>query len=455
MATAGHRSTGARSGKAMPVARGLPVLGSSIPLLRDPLTFLREQFASLGPVFDIRAPRRTFTVLAGTDANRFMSVEGRDCFESKSFWGRMSRQHECPHLLLTQDGPPHKILRGVYHDDLSRRVVAEQIDSLAELTRRELHECGQGGRPFSVRDFTRLLVSRQVHHLLTRGGAPIDTATVTAMMEQFRWDSNTLLLGKWPRVALRLPAYKRHVRTARRFLEQLISETAESMPDGWFGTTHRARQEHPELFTEGDVRMSFLLPFVAGVDTVGSTLAFALYEVLQDPALHQRVLAAVDGVFEDSPGEPSVAELRAIPELFGVVNETLRLYPAAFGLYRRTAREFEFAGHTLPAGRDVLVFTSAPHTEARYFADPYKFDIDRFSPPRNEHKQRYVFAPYGAGPHICLGAGMGEALLLVGVACLLRHGRLSLVDPNKRQPPVFDPSLAISGRVALRYSGSR
>ncbi len=434
-----------------PLAAGLPVVGSALSLLRDPLRFLRQQHDRLGPVFDVRAPGRTITVLAGTEANRFMSVEGRDAFQSRSFWGRMARQHDCPHLMLAVDGPDHKTLRGLYHDDLSRKVVAEQASGLAALT---VGELSKAGRVIGVREFTRLLVSRQVHHLLTRGQPAVDEGVVRAMMEQFRWDSNALLLGKWPRWMLRLPRYAKNVATATRFLDGLIAQTERSMPAGWFGTTHRGRQAHPGLFGEGDVRFSFLLPFVAGVDTVGSTLAFALWEVLRDPVVKRRLIEAVDRCYREQDGQPGVAKLRAIPELFGLVHETLRLYPAAFGLYRRTTRAFDLAGWQVPEGKDVLVFTSAPHTDPRYFPRPYRFDIDRFSAPRNEHKQRYVFAPYGAGPHVCLGAGMGEGLLLVGLATLLRHGRLELVDPGRRRP-AFDPSLTISARVAMRYGGLR
>ena len=36
------------------------------------------------------------------------------------------------------------------------------------------------------------------------------------------------------------------------------------------------------------------------------------------------------------------------------------------------------------------------------FPDPYKFDIDRYLPPRNEHLNA-GYAPYGLGTYRCLG----------------------------------------------------
>ncbi len=439
-----------------PIAAGWPIVGSAPALLRAPLTFLRRQYAALGPVFDVRAPRRRFTVLAGADANRFIAVEGRDWFSSGSFWGRLAAARECPHLMLAVDGDDHKTLRTIYHDDLSRSVVDDQAREVAALTLRELTRTAGDRGIVPLRTFTRLLVSRQVHHLLTRGAPSVDARTVHAIMEVFRWDSNALLLGKWPRLARRAPTYRRYERTTRSFLDALIRDTAAAPPPGWFATTHRARTTHPALFTAGDTRMSFLLPFVAGVDTVGSTLAFALYETLADPNLRDRVTAAVDACYAAAGDRtPSIAELRAVPELHGLVLETLRLYPAAFGVYRRTTRELDFAGASVPAGTEVLVFSTATHTDARYFPRPYQFDIDRFQPPRSEHKQRFAFAPYGGGPHVCLGAGMGEALLLLGLATLLRHARLALLPSKRPIRAIFDPSLSMPDHCTVRYAGPR
>ena len=61
----------------IPVARGLPVLGNSLSLATDYLRFLTRQYRLLGPVFRIRTPFDTFTVLAGPEANNFLRREGR------------------------------------------------------------------------------------------------------------------------------------------------------------------------------------------------------------------------------------------------------------------------------------------------------------------------------------------------------------------------------------------
>ena len=125
---------------------------------------------------------------------------------------------------------------------------------------------------------------------------------------------------------------------------------------------------------------------------------------------------------------------------------------AAFGVYRQAGADFDFGGYRVARGTDVLVFTSATHTDARCFADPHRFDVERFRAPRNEHRLKFAFAPYGGGPHVCLGAGMGEALLVLSTATLLRELCFEPVIPNRRYGPIYDPSLSLDDAFRLRWS---
>lgn len=428
---------------ALPRAPGWAIVGSAPALLHDPLAFLRRAHAQLGPIFEVRAAKRRFVVLAGREANRFVGREGREALESWSFWGPLAERRGCPHSILAIDGDGHKTLRKHYGDVLSRRIVDARREGCEALVRETF---GAGMRRVPIQDQTRLLIARLVHHCLS-GASPIAEPTARALMEVFRWETNTLLLGKWPAVALRMPAYRRALALAEGFIDELVARE-EAALGGWFERIREGRSRHPELFTAGDVRFSMLLPFVAGVDTVGATLGFVLDSLHRDASLLARVHAEVEAAYAD--GVPDSATLSAAPALHGLVLECLRLYPAAFAMYRGAAREFEFAGQRVAAGTQVAVFTSATHFDARYFPAPDQLDVDRHAPPRAESRQKHVFMPYGGGPHVCLGAGMGEAMLLLATAAIIRHHRLRA--GGRRRGPVFDPSLTLDRRAYLLRS---
>jgi cytochrome P450 len=280
---------------AIPRASGWPIIGSTPALLRDPLMFLRSAHAECGPIFEVRAATRRFVVLAGREANRFVGREGRDLLESYSFWGKLSERRGCPHAILAIDGAPHKVLRKHYGDALSRRVVDEHRHGCDALTRDSF---GAGRREVLLQAQTRLLVARLVHHCLASGAAAIPEATALALLEVFRWETNTLLLGKWPKLALRMPGYRGALSVAEQFIDTLV-DTEQAQLGGWFAKIREGRAKHPELFGDGDVRFSTLLPFVAGVDTVGATLGFVLDELHRDADLHARVSAEVEAAYAE------------------------------------------------------------------------------------------------------------------------------------------------------------
>jgi cytochrome P450 len=429
----------------LPRAPGWPLIGSTPALLRDPLACLRSAHAELGPIFEVRAAIRRFVVLAGREANRFAGREGRDALESWSFWGALAQQRSCPHMILAIDGEPHSNQRKHYGEVLSRRAVDEWRVGCDRLVKASF---GAGAASVPLQDQTRLLIARLVHHCLTAGAPAIPEHTARALLEVFRWETNTLLLGKWPKLALRMPHYQRSLARAEGFIDELVAREA-AMPEigGWFERIRSGQRLHPDLFEPGDVRFAMLLPFVAGVDTVGATLGFVLDELHRDAELFARVAAEVEQLYAD--GVPDSAALANSVALRGLVLECLRLYPAAFAMYRGAARTFTFEGHEVAAGTHVAVFTAATHFDARYFPEPERLLVERHAAPRAEHRQKHVFQPYGAGPHVCLGAGMGEALLLASTAAIVRHHRFALRPGAPRVRPVFDPSLTIDPRVCL------
>jgi len=59
------------------------------------------------------------------------------------------------------------------------------------------------------------------------------------------------------------------------------------------------------------------------------------------------------------------------------------------------------------------------HRNPRYFADPEKFDPDRWLDPAMQKLPRFVYFPFGGGPRQCIGnmfAMMEATLLLATVA---------------------------------------
>jgi cytochrome P450 len=106
---------------------------------------------------------------------------------------------------------------------------------------------------------------------------------------------------------------------------------------------------------------------------------------------------------------------------------------AGFGAI--VAKPLTFAGYRLEPGDEVLVAMTVPHFLPELFPHPETFDIDRYRSPRNEHRQRGAYAPFGLGEHTCLGAGIAEIQLMVITATLLHTYRFELDPPDYQLMP--------------------
>ncbi len=131
-----------------------------------------------------------------------------------------------------------------------------------------------------------------------------------------------------------------------------------------------------------------------------------------------------------SQGTLSWEQLKQMPDLRGAMMETLRRYPVAGGHRARVARPVAFAGYRLEAGHDVEVAMTVPHFLEELYPNPMQFDLDRFRPPRNEHRKPGAYAPFGLGDHTCLGAGIAEVQLMVTMATLLSTFTLQFDPPD-------------------------
>lgn len=87
----------------------------------------------------------------------------------------------------------------------------------------------------------------------------------------------------------------------------------------------------------------------AATDTTGTTMAYALYQLACNREWQDRLRAELRAANLQQKGY-SFTELQALPVLHGIMNEALRLHPAAVGaLQRMTTREIEIDGVVVPA----------------------------------------------------------------------------------------------------------
>lgn len=436
--------------KRPPLVKGYPVIGSLKPLLENPHEFVKSAYKEYGNAFRFKAAHREYTVLAGVEANRFISGEGKDCFGVDGFWGKAGEYMGCPHLMIAVDGDIHRYQRNIMMPLLSQNAFKDRLDDLAAPIQSLLPQFSRR-RSVHVGPMVRQMISNQIS--LSLQGHATSHKKVEQMIYYFGGVMNVFGLRKWPRFMLELPKFKlarhitlRHVKRVLKFSEQR-TEAEKMLAPHYLDTILPAMKAKPEWFSRGDLEGQALLPYVAALDTVAATMGFMLHRLLCDAVLKARVQAEVDSVF--AQGIPDIKTLRGMAALNGLIKETMRLQPTGFGITRSATRDFEFQGFRILKGEDILVFTTADHSNPAFFSEPDLFDVDRFAAPRNEHRQP-AYAPFGKGPHNCLGASMAEIMLPLDMGLLLYHLEVRAACDLKSIKIQFNPAPVLSNNFKVK-----
>lgn len=116
-----------------------------------------------------------------------------------------------------------------------------------------------------------------------------------------------------------------------------------------------------------------------------------------------------------------------------MIDEVLRLYPAAFVIVRQALGDDIAAGVPVAAGSLVLVAPWILHRHRRFWAAPVRFDPSRFLPGAPQ-PVRFAYMPFGAGPRTCVGAPFALTELVLVLATLVRSFRIELAPHNPVTP---------------------
>jgi cytochrome P450 len=397
----------------IPAVPGLPLLGNTIQLAKDPYGFLRRCLHTYGPVFRIDLMSQRPVVLAGPEANLLLKQTEHTHFAAAPAFEPLARALGARRFLLTLDGAPHKELRDAVAPAMSHKQLERYVPRLAAIAGEHLQRLANG-RVFDVRDELKRLVYAQLGGVLTNIDADEFYGDIVRVFDTALRVSLTKV---WPWFALYNPMNlysRRRLRVLGKRLMASVQDGA-TIPDL---VQHAAARG---ILEPDDLLATLLAPYFAGIDTVAASLSFAFHAVAAHPEQVQRVRVELD-----ADEEPlTLGRLRELPLLRAFVLETLRCHPITLLVLRHTTRAVEFAGHRIEADTLVGFPVALPHKCPEYFADPDAFDLDRF-PGGRANAAPGVYQPFGAGAHACLGAGLADVQMLVVLATLLRDYDLGL-----------------------------
>ena len=197
------------------------------------------------------------------------------------------------------------------------------------------------------------------------------------------------------------------------------------------------------------VRDEALIFLLAGHETTASALTFTLHLLGQYPAEQQFVRDEVEQVLAGRT--PTADDVAALLRTTMVIKEALRLFPPAPGFTRLCETGDQLGGYRIPAGVNVLVSPWATHRHPTFWAQPERFDPDRFAPEREAERHRWVYLPFGGGPRACIGSHVSMLEMTIVLAMLAQRFRLR-AEPRRPRLDAAGITLRPAGPVPIHVT---
>ena len=402
-----------------------------------------------GPVFEIRPPfAKPMTFLAGPEANHWVHRHGRMHLKAGGYFADFERVYGAHGVLPALDGTDHFRLRKAMGPANSRARLEGRLDEVYRLVRQYM-ATWKAGETFPVRACRRM-INAQLSPLFLA----VESQDIFDDLMVFKERAlTTHIINALPRFMLNTPGMKRRAKSVDTLLERIQSVHTpaqragcpRNLVDDWLSL----HASDPQLVPEANLRFALSAALVASV-YLGDALSFAVYALASQPALCERIQAEADALFEngDPDGEDFNQSSTEVTRRFLI--ECLRMYPIVPMSMRDVMNSFVLEGYELPVGSRVHIAQTAPHYMEDVFPDPFSFDIDRYLPPRDEHRGP-GYAPYGLGTHRCLGSRWMDLQLAVNVLMIAYHFTLEVSPADwklKFSPlPSMKPSEKLKFRV--------
>ena len=410
----------------IPGERGLPILGTTLRMLRDPPAFAREMQAKHGSVYWTNSFGRRNLVLLGADANELLLFNRDRLFSSEQGWGPVLN-NLFPRGLMLMDGDRHRADRKALSVAFKPGPMRHHAEKLDEGIAARVDEWI--GRAFEfypeVKSLTLDLAASTI--LGIPWGPEADRINqafvdeVQASVGVIRRPIPFTKMGRGVNGREFLLSYFRPQVAARRRKAEEEGEEDQDI----FTQMCLARHEDGSLLTEDEVvdHLNFLL--MAAHDTITSSATSLVYLLAKHPEWQNRLREECLSV--GGPGEPLAYDDLGRLELTEMAfKEALRLIPPVPSIPRRALHEFTYGNYTIPKGTAVAISPGFVHQMAEYWPEPEKFDPLRFTPDKIAARHKYAWVPFGGGAHMCIGLHFAYMQIKILMHRMLTRGRVTL-----------------------------
>ncbi|HLM58406.1 MAG TPA: cytochrome P450 [Pyrinomonadaceae bacterium] len=189
-------------------------------------------------------------------------------------------------------------------------------------------------------------------------------------------------------------------------------------------------EESGDQMNDRQVKDEVMTLLIAGHETTAAGLAWTWYLLSRNPRARGLLTAELSSTLGGRA--PAAEDLPRLSYTRAVFEETMRLYPPAWGQPREAVEDDEIGGFKIKAGRLVLVSQFLTHRHPDFWERPEEFEPERFTPEKAAARPRFAYYPFGGGARQCIGNHFALMEAQLVIAALAQ--RFSLEVPEGSEP---------------------
>ncbi|MBA0818283.1 hypothetical protein Gohar_025524 [Gossypium harknessii] len=217
-------------------------------------------------------------------------------------------------------------------------------------------------------------------------------------------------------------------KNAMKMLKDLLNERR-SMPrkhqSDFFNFVLEELQKEGTILTEAiALDLMFVLLF-ASFETTSLALTLAVKFLSDNPSVLNTLTDEHEAILrnrENTDSGLTWKEYKSMRYTFQFINETVRLANIVPGIFRKTLREIQFKGYTIPAGWAVMVCPPAVHLNPAKYQNPLTFNPSRWEGTEINGASKNFMA-FGGGMRFCVGTDFTKVQMAVFLHCLVTKYR--------------------------------
>lgn len=410
---------------------GWPLVGHSIPYVRDPFAFAKKHAQKYGLLSRVNTTGTRALLALGPDLTQQVLLDKDRVFSSRTGYFDRVAQFFSGSLIM-EDFDHHRHQRRIMQTAFKNESLRHYTGQINEIYARTLHRwTADVGSTITFFDHTKKLLltvaaeiflgeDEQQESVKKLNQAFVDCANGPAYLFPFALPGTALRKGL----------------DGKEYLDEYFSKLVpiKREGDGLDMMSHfcRERDEEGNLFSPKEIADQTKFLMLAAHDTTTAAIVHTLYYLMRNPQAKERLYEECAALGKDALEYEDLSEL---PFMQNVFHEVLRLIPSAPTFPRRTIKETEMMGYRVPAHTMIYMLPRYNHHMPEYWSNPEAFDPDRFSPERAEHKQHpFIYYPFGGGAHKCIGMHFSQMEYKCFMYQFMR--KFDFESRSKREPTI-------------------